>query len=76
MTTITKHGYDEKTNSYFVVHPLDDIAERKIDMDTLGPLPMTTAVKLSLFALRGYLILMFLLVLYRVAQISGLFGNS
>jgi hypothetical protein len=35
---------------------------------------MTTSVKISLMALRGYLVLMMLLVLYHVVDLSGAWG--
>jgi hypothetical protein len=62
-------------NHYVVVHPLDDQPEEKIDTSSLGPMPMTTSVKLSLFALRGYLILMVLLVVYHCVDLAGVFGK-
>ena len=63
-------------NRYVVVHPLDDNPEEKIDTSALGPMPMTTSVKLSLMALRGYLILMVLLVVYHCVDLAGFFGKS
>jgi hypothetical protein len=60
-------------HAYVVVHPLDDRPEQKVDISTLGPMPMTTSVKLSLMALRGCLILMMLLVLYHVMELAGAF---
>ncbi len=71
-----KHGYNENRNRYIVVHPLDDVLEEKIDTEALGPMPMTASVKWSLLSLRGYLILMFVLVLYHVLQLAGLFGGT
>ena len=62
-------------NHYLVIHPLDDQPETKIDTANLGPMPMTASVKYSLFALRGYLVLMMLLVLYHVLDLAGLFGH-
>jgi len=62
-------------NHFLVVHPLDDVPEEKIDCSTLGPMPMTPSVKYSLFALRGYLVLMMLLVLYHVMDLAGAFGK-
>jgi hypothetical protein len=62
-------------NSFVVIHPLDDAPEQKVDTASLGPMPMTTSVKLSLMALRGYLILMVLLVLYHVMDLAGAFGQ-
>lgn len=60
---------------YLVVHPLDDVAEAKVDIAALGPMPMTASVKLALMTLRGYLVLMMLLVLYHVLDLSGIFGH-
>jgi hypothetical protein len=59
-------------NHFAVVHPLDDVVETKVDTSTLGPMPMTPSVRLSLMALRGYLILMMLLVLYHVLDLAGI----
>ena len=38
-------------------------------------MPMTTTVKLSLLALRGYLVVMMLMVLYHVMDLAGVFGQ-
>jgi len=62
-------------NQYVVVHPLDDQPEEKVDTSALGPMAMTTSVKLSLMALRGYLILMVLLVVYHCVDLAGVFGK-
>jgi hypothetical protein len=65
----------EVPENYFrVVHPLDDVPEQKVNSSGLGTMPMTVSVKLSLMALRGYLILMMLLVLYHVLDLAGAFG--
>jgi len=74
MATIT-HPMNELSNHFVVVHPLDDVPEEKVDVNSLGPMPMTTSVRLSLYSLRGYLMLMMLLVLYRVLAMAGLFGH-
>ena len=55
---------------YLVVHPLDDVAEQKCDTENLGYAPMTPMVRWSLIALRGYLILMTLMVIYRCLQLA------
>jgi len=60
------------TNAYVVVHPLDDLVEEKRDPSCLGPMPMTLTVRLSLFTLRAYLILMTVLVAYHVVDLAGL----
>ncbi len=72
---ILRHGYDENRNRYIVVHPLDDVPEEKVNTEALGPMPMTRAVRWSLISLRGYLILMLLLVGYRVLALAGTFGR-
>jgi len=58
-------------NHFVVVHPLDDVVEEKVDTSALGPMPVTTSVRLSLMALRGYLVVMMLLVLYHVLDLAG-----
>lgn len=61
-------------DQFVVIHPLDDEPEQKVDIESLGPMPMTTSVRLSLYSLRGYLVLMMALVLYHVLHLAGLFG--
>jgi hypothetical protein len=65
---------DLPENHFVVVHPLDDVREQKVNTSGLGTMPMTASVKLSLMALRGYLIVMMLLVLYHVLDLAGVFG--
>jgi len=62
-------------NHFVVVHPLDDVPEQKVDTSALGPMPMTASVRFSLLALRGYLVLMMLLVLYHVMDLAGAVGH-
>ena len=66
---------DIPQNHYVVIHPLNDVSEEKIDTLNLGPMPMTTTVKISLLSLRAYLVLMVGLVLYHVLDLAGLFGH-
>ena len=68
-TTIDRISEDQ----FAVVHPLDDVLEAKVDTSVLGRMAMTTSVKLSLMALRGYLVLMILLVFYHVIDLAGVF---
>lgn len=58
-----------------VVHPLDDVRERKIDISGLGPMRMTRTVRVSLLTLRAYLLLMLVLVVYHVLELAGVFGH-
>jgi hypothetical protein len=73
MTLTTE--FDEMTQqerSFFeVLHPLDDQPEEKVDTQHLGPMQMTRTVRVCLFALRGYLLLMFGLLGFRVLQLAG-----
>jgi len=57
---------------FTIVHPLDDVPEEKVDTVSLGPMRMTRTVRVCLFALRGYLLLMFGLLGFRVLQLAGL----
>jgi hypothetical protein len=57
---------------FTIVHPLDDAPEEKVDTEHLGPMRMTRTVRLCLFALRGYLLLMFGLLGFRVLQLAGI----
>jgi hypothetical protein len=66
---------NELTNHFLVVHPLDDIPEQKVDTESLGPMPMTASVRISLLSLRAYLVVMMLLVLYHVLVLAGLFAR-
>jgi len=61
-------------DQFVVIHPLDDKPEQKVDVANLGPMPMTTSVRVSLYSLRGYLVLMMMLVLYHVLHLAGIFG--
>ena len=55
------------------MHPLDDVREEKRDVESLGPMLLTPAVKWSLFSLRAYLITMMLLLAYHVMDLAGVF---
>ena len=61
----------ETKNFFTVVHPLDDAPEEKVETEHLGPMQMTRTVRACLFALRGYLLLMFGLLGFRVLQLAG-----
>jgi len=73
MTLTTE--FDEMTQQerrfFSVVHPLDDGPEKKVDTEHLGPMKMTRTVRLCLYALRGYLLLMSGLLAFRVLQLAG-----
>lgn len=71
MNSLLNATSNTRSQAYWVVHPLDDLPESKRDVAALGPMPMTPSVRLSLFALRGYLILMAVLVAYRFLGLAG-----
>ncbi len=56
---------------YRVVHPLDDVPEAKRSGADLGLMRLTPGVRLTLIALRLYLIFMLGLVFWRVIELSG-----
>jgi hypothetical protein len=62
-------------SEFLVIHPLDDVEEQKVETSHLGSIRMTPAVRLSLLALRGYLMVMMLLVLYHVLDLAGAFAK-
>lgn len=61
---------EAKKNHFVVIHPLDDLPEQKVDTESLGPMALTRSARLSLLSLRGYLILMLLLVVYHVVGLA------
>jgi len=60
---------------YEIVHPLFDKPEEKRSPEGLGKIKMSRSVKVSLFALRVYLILMFVLLGYHMLDLAGTFGH-
>jgi hypothetical protein len=57
---------------YFrVIHPLDDAPEEKCSTEGLGHIAMTPAVRISLTVLRGYLLVMSVMLLYHVLDLAG-----
>lgn len=54
-----------------VVHPLDDLRETKPDLTQLGRMPLTRSVRLSLAALRAYLLAMTALLAYHLVALAG-----
>jgi hypothetical protein len=71
LANLFKHDENEV---YYVVHPLDDEPEAKCDPEALGPMHLSKGERLSLYALRGYLVLMLGLAGYRVAEMAGVLG--
>jgi len=59
----------EAQDEFQIIHPLFDTPEPKVDLDQLGPMPMTRNVRWALVALRVYLIAILALILFRVASL-------
>jgi hypothetical protein len=74
-TILNTAGVNESKDHFVVVHPLDDVLEQKIDIGSLGPMPMTKSVRVSLLSLRAYLVLMILLVAYHVMGLAGIISQ-
>lgn len=75
MATIIPKARITDLRDFQVVHPLDDVAEEKRSPVGLGQMHMTPSVRLSLYALQGYLLLIGLTVGYRVLTLAGVFGH-
>jgi hypothetical protein len=71
MTLTETHDATRGARTFFVVHPLDDEPEIKVDIEHMGRMQMTTTVRVCLLALRGYLLLMCGLLGFRVLQLAG-----
>jgi hypothetical protein len=71
LTTEFDEIVQEERPVFSVVHSLDDEPEEKIDTEHLGPMRMTKTARVCLFALRGYLLVMFGLLGFRVLQLAG-----
>ena len=56
-----------------VIHPLHDVPEQKCSSEGLGRIAMTLPVRISLGALRAYLIAMTLMLGYHVLDLAGVF---
>ena len=61
------------TDDYLVIHPLFDVHEEKIDVNSAKPLIITKSVKWLLISLRIYLIIMIGLSFYRTMVLAGIF---
>jgi hypothetical protein len=60
---------------FCLVHPLNDAIETKCSSEGLGKIQMTLPVRVSLRILRGYLIVMTLMLVYHVLELAGVFST-
>jgi hypothetical protein len=67
-TNMIDGGGNEKF--FYVVHPLDDAPEEKISLDQ--PMVMGRGVKVALYGLKAYLLLVVLLAVFRFLMITKL----
>ena len=58
-------------DGFRVVHPLSDGPEEKCSTEGIGPIAMTPGVRIALMVLRGYLILMTAMLVWRVLELAG-----
>jgi hypothetical protein len=65
------NSYEFET--YRVIHPLNDEPEEKCTIESASPMEITPSVRRSLYLLRGYLLLMSGMLMYRVAELAGVF---
>jgi hypothetical protein len=72
MTTMVNTA---ETKLYTVIHPLDDAPEQKRSLEAIGPIKMSRSVRLSLMALRAYLVLMTAMTAVRVVEIASTLGH-
>ncbi|HEY6845212.1 MAG TPA: hypothetical protein VI320_03250 [Terracidiphilus sp.] len=68
-------GVTHPVEDFRIIHPLDDVAEEKCSTGELGKIKMTKMVRVSLGILRGYLILMTLMLGYHVLDLAGVFSK-
>jgi hypothetical protein len=68
-------GVTHPVEGFRIIHPLDDVAEEKCSTVELGKIKMTKMVRVSLGILRGYLILMTLMLGYHVLDLAGVFSK-
>ena len=57
---------DRLTEPFIVIHPMQDEPETKRTGEELGLMPMSRSVRFCLLTLRGYLILMSLMLLFHL----------
>lgn len=60
---------------HLVVHPLFDGREEKLGTDDLPPMQLNRSVKISLLALRAYLVVMAMMLTYHFLDLAGILGR-
>jgi hypothetical protein len=62
-----------KPQCFSVIHPLNDLPERKCSSEGLGLIAMTRPVRICLGILRAYLAAMAMMLSYHVLELAGAF---
>jgi hypothetical protein len=60
---------------FVVIHPLFDEPEQKCDPTDLGRIKMSRSVRSCLFVLRGYLMVMGVMLGYHMLDLAGVVGQ-
>ena len=76
MIAIKEKDLRPSPTSEFVIHPMHDSPEEKRSGEGLGTMKMTRHVKLCLFGLRAYLLLMTCLLGYQLVHQAATLGHQ
>lgn len=66
---------EAQRHPHLVVHPLFDEPEQKVDTVNIPPMQLTQMVRFSLLALRAYLIVMAVMLVYHFLDLAGILGH-
>lgn len=72
----TDNQTGRKSEREFVIHPLYDAPEEKRSGEGLGTMALTPSVRLCLFGLRAYLIVMTCLLGYQLIHQAAMLGHQ
>lgn len=67
---MVNRNLDTDQTLYYVVHPLDDLPEKKRTMDGLAPVSLKRGTQWALLALRVYVIAMGLLIAHHAVAMA------
>lgn len=67
---LTKTNQPKKPHTYVVVHPLHEQEELKVDIDSLPPIKLGLAARISLKALKVYFVVAATAVSYNLVKMA------
>ena len=67
---MVNRNYEKDQTLYYVVHPLDDLPEKKRSIDGLEPVRLKRSTRWALMALRVYVIAMTLLIAHHAMAVA------